>query len=118
MQVRNAVTQSFVTWIKYRPEDMIKVVSLVTGLRRYNIIHNVREDTRQGIRFLPDYVELLLDSGAAVNRLGGQEARVTPLIDACSGGHLDVVKLLLERGASPYSQVLFTFTITNPLTVL
>ena len=45
-------------------------------------------------------VRCLLDNGAAVNDGGGAHCGgQTPLIDAATNGHLDVVKLLVERGA-------------------
>lgn len=42
-------------------------------------------------------VELLINSNADVNKLGPDEE--SPLILAASGGHHDVVKLLLNHGA-------------------
>ena len=42
----------------------------------------------------------LLDSGADVNDPGGVHCGgVTPLIDSASNGHLDIVRLLVQRGA-------------------
>jgi ankyrin repeat protein len=47
-------------------------------------------------------VELLLDAGADPNRYNpeGNHAHSTPLHQAALGGHLDVVRLLVRRGAS------------------
>lgn len=53
-------------------------------------------------RSFTDVVTVLLDSGANVNDVGGAHCQgVTPLIDAATNGHLDIVRLLVERGADP-----------------
>ena len=44
-------------------------------------------------------VELLLDHGARVD--GKMSDGSTPLVEAVSGGHTNVVRLLLEKGADP-----------------
>lgn len=43
-------------------------------------------------------MKVLLDHGASPN-LPAAEENLTPLHDAASGGHLDVVRLLVARGA-------------------
>ncbi|KAK7498759.1 hypothetical protein BaRGS_00009851, partial [Batillaria attramentaria] len=46
-------------------------------------------------------VELLLDAGADINDRGGELCNgITPLIDAASCGNMDVVQLLIKRGAN------------------
>lgn len=49
----------------------------------------------------PEIVRLLLDGGEAPNRFNpiGGHSHSTPLHQAAGNGHLDVVKLLVERGA-------------------
>jgi NF-kappa-B inhibitor-like protein 2 len=50
-------------------------------------------------------VEFLLDKGAAINDRGGSQCSgVTPLHDAASCGHLDVMELLMDHGASVLSR--------------
>lgn len=44
-------------------------------------------------------VEALLDGGADVNRLSGDG--ITPLMMAAGYGYVDIVQLLLKRGANP-----------------
>ncbi|GMF05255.1 unnamed protein product [[Candida] boidinii] len=46
-------------------------------------------------------VNLLLDNGADINKQSGYMDLDTALIDAASNLHLDVVSILLERGADP-----------------
>lgn len=47
------------------------------------------------------YMKLLLDAGASINDRGGPECLgVTPLHDAAAAGNLEVVELLLDRGAA------------------
>ena len=45
-----------------------------------------------------DIVELLLESGANVNHRN--KAGNTPLLEACSQGHVDSARMLLDRGAN------------------
>ncbi|CAL1526385.1 unnamed protein product, partial [Lymnaea stagnalis] len=46
-------------------------------------------------------VEYLLDCGAWINDRGGERCGgVTPLIDAANCGNLDIVRLLVDRGAN------------------
>lgn len=46
-------------------------------------------------------MEHLLDCGAWINDRGGDRCGgVTPLIDAANCGNLDVVRLLVDRGAN------------------
>lgn len=48
----------------------------------------------------PDVARCLIEGGAAVNNQGGPHCdKVTPLIDAATNGHLDIVRLLVESGA-------------------
>lgn len=43
----------------------------------------------------------MLNNGAAINDMGGAHCDgVTPLIDAATNGHVDIVKLLVEEGAN------------------
>ena len=50
-----------------------------------------------------DLVSLLLDNGANVNESGGTHCGgVSPLIDAASSGHMDIVQLLVQRGADVF----------------
>ena len=44
--------------------------------------------------------EIMLDHGAAINAVEA-EYRSTPLAEAAKNGHLDMARLLLERGADP-----------------
>ena len=45
-------------------------------------------------------VSCLLDNGANVNDPGGDHCGgVSPLIDAASSDHMDIVQLLVQRGA-------------------
>ena len=54
---------------------------------------------------LSDLVSLILDSGADVNDPGGVHCGgVTPLIDAASSGHMEIVQLLVERGADIFQK--------------
>lgn len=47
-----------------------------------------------------DLVSCLLDSGANVNDCGGIHCGgISPLMDAASSGHMDIVQLLVLRGA-------------------
>jgi ankyrin repeat protein len=46
-----------------------------------------------------DFVQLLLDHGAAIDAL--TNIGRTPLYKASAKGHIDVVRLLLENGADP-----------------
>lgn len=47
----------------------------------------------------------MLDAGADVNDKGGLGCEgVTPLHDAAASGHLEIIDLLLDRGASPLSR--------------
>ena len=49
---------------------------------------------------ITDVVRCLVDNGALVNDPGGSHCQgVTPLIDAATNGHLDVVQLLVQKGA-------------------
>ncbi|KII67819.1 Tonsoku-like protein [Thelohanellus kitauei] len=49
-----------------------------------------------------DIVRILVDQGSYINDQGGVGCNgVTPLIDAADNLHLDVVKLLLSKGADP-----------------
>ena len=46
-------------------------------------------------------VSVLLENGAVVDDPGGPDCGgVTPLIDASYNGHVDVVRLLVEKGAN------------------
>lgn len=48
-----------------------------------------------------DVVQYLLEHGAAVNDRGGQHCGgVTPLIDAASCGNMEVMELLISKGAN------------------
>ena len=48
----------------------------------------------------PDVVRCLVDNGAAVNDRGGVHCGgVTPLLDAATNGFLEVVQLLVKKGA-------------------
>lgn len=50
---------------------------------------------------VPEVVACLLDNGAEVDDPGGDRCGgVTPLMDSANNGHLDVVKLLVQRGAN------------------
>ena len=50
---------------------------------------------------VPEVVACLLDNGAEVDDPGGERCGgVTPLMDSANNGHLDVVKLLVQRGAN------------------
>lgn len=43
----------------------------------------------------------LLDGGSAINDAGGVHCDgVSPLMDAAINGHMDIVQLLVERGAN------------------
>ena len=54
---------------------------------------------------LSDLVSLLLDGGADVNDSGGVHCGgVTPLIDAASSGHMEIVQLLVQRGADVFQK--------------
>ena len=55
-----------------------------------------------------DVARVLLDAGAVVNMPGFDNE--TPLHDAVANGHLDIVKLLLSRGASTVSRFVFLVT--------
>lgn len=46
-------------------------------------------------------VELLIDNGAIIDIRSGPYDLDTPLIDAVANDHIDVVRLLLQRGADP-----------------
>ena len=47
-----------------------------------------------------EMVSCLLDNGTNVNDPGGDHCGgVSPLIDAASSGHMDIVQLLVQRGA-------------------
>lgn len=46
-------------------------------------------------------VKLLLDRGTKVNGIGSSETRVTPLSSAISNEHVEIVRLLLSKGADP-----------------
>ena len=50
-----------------------------------------------------EIVRVLLDAGEDPNRFNpvGGHSHSTPLHQAAGNGHLDVVKLLVERGANP-----------------
>lgn len=45
-------------------------------------------------------VKMLLDLGMDVNLPDPNNGMDTPLMDACSGNHVDIAKLLIERGAN------------------
>ena len=60
-----------------------------------------RWSTAQPLVLSADLVSFLLDSGAVINDPGGVHCGgVSPLIDAATNGHMDVVRLLVERGAN------------------
>lgn len=49
----------------------------------------------------PSLVETLLQAGAAVDRLGGEASRSTPLLAAAAGGREEAALVLLAAGADP-----------------
>lgn len=50
---------------------------------------------------LQPVVEKLLQSGADLDTKGGRRVFSTPLLAACSRGHLSIARILLEAGADP-----------------
>ena len=47
-----------------------------------------------------DIVECLVDAGAAINDQGGTHCNgISPLMDAACNGHLDIVTVLVDKGA-------------------
>ena len=52
-----------------------------------------------------EIVEYLLDRGAAINDRGGDGCDgITPLHDAASNGKVDVIRLLVTRGANVHAK--------------
>ena len=50
--------------------------------------------------FTVDIVECLVDAGAAINDQGGAHCNgISPLMDAACNGHLDIVTVLVDKGA-------------------
>ena len=71
-------------------------------------------DKRPALRhaaYIGDKVILqkLIDSGADLNHQGGYsfEEETTPLLSAIVGGHLEIVRTLLDQGADPYQKTSF-----------
>ena len=54
---------------------------------------------------LSDLVSFLVECGADVNDPGGVHCGgVTPLIDAASSGHVEIVRLLVQSGANVFQK--------------
>ena len=52
-----------------------------------------------------EIVSLLLEAGANINDRGGAQCGgVTPLHDACNCGNLDVIRLLVGKGANVHAK--------------
>ena len=66
-----------------------------------------------------DLVSYLLDSGADINDPGGIHCGgVTPLIDAANSGHMDIVQLLVQRGADLFHKDTKVVSIDSVLCVI
>ncbi len=49
--------------------------------------------------------EILIEAGAHIDDRGGPKCDgITPLLDAACNGHLEMINLLLNKGASPFAR--------------
>ena len=79
---------------------------------------NIWDDARKNTLQKPGRIDRYLnDDRDCINKVGGQES-LTPLAGACYYGHLEVVTLLLKKGARPnvlcpHSRTALFYTITQ-----
>ena len=77
--------------------------------------------SRLYVFFHPDVVDFLVNNGAHINDTGGELCdNITPINDAATNGHFDVVKFLLRSGADPNipNAHVGQFTLSNSISYL
>jgi len=84
-----------------------KMMHLISNLaRKPELVNAYSDDGFQPLGLAAYFgqkeaVEYLIKAGAELNSVSKNEIAVTPLQSAVAGGHLEITRLLLEKGASP-----------------
>jgi len=106
-EIADLLLERMVALTVYEAAATGKMMHLISNLaRKPELVNAYSDDGFQPLGLAAYFgqkeaVEYLIKAGAELNSVSKNEIAVTPLQSAVAGGHLEITRLLLEKGASP-----------------